>query len=105
MELKPKDLRHYSLRKLIESVSCTWPVDGLEGEVSSEIFRECRQAPVGHYVPWSALTRDLNTTLFSQGGALVQTSVADSVIPLLRNSVAAVRLGATTMTGLKGNLA
>lgn len=53
-----------------------------------------------------ALTRGLNATTFSQGGALVQTDVlGSSLIELLRNRVMVRQLGARTLSGLQGNVA
>ena len=43
--------------------------------------------------------------IFSQGGATVATDLASDPIELLLNRATCFRLGATKMTGLRGNLA
>jgi HK97 family phage major capsid protein len=106
MELTQKQIRAYSLRKAIDRMARQGVADGFELELSQQCEKETGERCSGLYVPWQVLaSRDMNVTTFGEGGAFVQTTVAQSVIALLRNSVACLRLGATPMYNLKGNLA
>lgn len=49
-------------------------------------------------------TRDLSVGNFGSGGALVETSVSDEIVPLLRNVPLCRRLGARILTGLSSNV-
>lgn len=92
--------------------------DGLEGEVHKELQSRASAGGLsfeGFAVPHDANvrckpdrrshTRDLNVSVFGQGGATVQTSIVTPIIEILRNRMVTDKLGITTMAGLSGNVA
>lgn len=108
--LSPKDCARYSLARVYRSLERNeQPHDGLELEASQEVAKRGGGLFTGFAVPFDVLAdrgrRDMTVGTFGQGGAFVQTDVASSPIELLRNSISALRLGATVLTGLRGNLA
>lgn len=112
--MSQKDINRYSLSRVIRSIDrgAQRITDGIEAEMSQELA----QRKLGTYmvegfgVPFDILaspammTRDLNVNTFSQGGATVQSSVSPSIIPIMRNKAACIRMGATVLTGLTSNL-
>ena len=105
MELKKTDIQKYSIRGLIDSVARCGAPSGFEAELHAQAEKENGQRASGVVIPWQILTRDLmNAGTFGQGGGFVQTSIG-GLVELLRNSCACIRLGATTLTGIRGNLA
>ena len=109
-----KDIARYSLSRVIRSLDrgSDRIADGIEAEMHQEISRRKLGAMgvEGFSVPFDILaspvmmTRDLSVGTFGAGGAMVQTTVTPSLIPILRNKTACVRLGATVLTGLTSNL-
>jgi HK97 family phage major capsid protein len=104
MELKKTELARYSLKRMIDSVARCGVPDGFERELHQQAEKDTGERAMGVYVPWQVFARDLNATTFGEGSALVQTSIG-ALIALLRNVCAVIRLGATTITGVRGNLA
>lgn len=108
--MSKKDVQRYSLSKAIRGLVRQGEFDGIEKEMHQELSnrRMGGERPNGIGVPFDVLVprmgRDLNVNTFGQGGAFVPTEVSPSVIELLRNKTSAVRLGATVLTGLSGNL-
>jgi HK97 family phage major capsid protein len=108
--LSAKDCRRYSLARVYRSLERNeQPHDGLELEASQEVAKRGGGLFTGFSVPFDVLAdrgqRDMTVGTFGQGGAFVQTAVDSSPIELLRNAISALRLGATVLTGLRGNLA
>jgi HK97 family phage major capsid protein len=103
--MKAADLKRYSLLRVLRGNV----QGGIEAEMSAEVQKTLGQHPDGVAVPFDVLftpgRRDLNVTTFGQGGAFVETSVQDQVIPLLRNRMVARRLGCELLDGLSGNVA
>ena len=89
--------------------------DGLEGEVHKELLSRAGQGLSfeGFGVPHDARVRcapsrkqrDLNVSVFAQGGATVQTNIVTPIIEILRNKMVTEALGITVMGGLSGNVA
>lgn len=91
--------------------------DGLEGEVHNGLVAKSRGSNIsfeGFAVPHDARVRcsyprrhqrDLNVSVFTQGGATVQTSIVTPIIEILRNKMITDKLGITVMAGLSGNVA
>jgi HK97 family phage major capsid protein len=111
------DLRSFSLTRAIKNCiknDCRVPRDGLERELHDELTR--RNLGVegqGFFCPLDApvhigdnrrMTRDMQATVFAQGGAFVPTLLVVPVIEILRNLVICDKLGARTMAGLTGNV-
>ena len=107
--LSAADCSRYSLARVYRSLERNEvPKDGLEFEAHREVVRRGGGAFLNFAVPFDILAdkgrRDMTVGTFGQGGAMVQTDIG-SPIELLRNSISALRLGATVLTGLRGNLA
>src|SRR5437764_9698444 len=111
-----KELQRYSitraLNQIIQSQSNRPP--GYPGELSGGLEREVHDAlkrhfctpsdrPIGFLLPLSCLKTANNATTATQGGFLVDTSFASSIVPALRNKSVTVALGATVFEGLKGD--
>jgi len=126
--LSRREIQQYSLSRMIEAVANKNPAKaGLENEVhqtlqqklnrlpGEETFflpsdKACVLVPVergaggnSFIVPGEILSRDLATAPGSAGGYLIETANL-SWIDLLRNRSVALRLGATRLTGLTGNV-
>jgi HK97 family phage major capsid protein/HK97 family phage prohead protease len=77
-----------------------------EIEASNAAAKKAGRVSRGITVPYDVMRRDLKTSPATQGGHLVQTDLdAANFIDLLRNSSALDQAGATTLTGLQGNIA
>jgi HK97 family phage major capsid protein/HK97 family phage prohead protease len=126
--LSRREIQQYSISRMIEAVANKNPGKaGLENEVhqtlqqrlnrlpGEETFflpsdKACVLVPVergargnSFVVPGEILSRDLATQPGSAGGYLIETANL-SWIDLLRNRSVALRLGATRLTGLTGNV-
>lgn len=104
-----KTLQKYNFGNLLKSlVGGNAPV-GLEHEVHQELARSQVTKPTGIMVPWQALLpqrRDLVVGAPSAGGSLVATELRpQNFIDLLRPISIVGSLGATSLTGLQGNVA
>lgn len=92
---------HRAIRNQLESVD-----DNLEGEVQRALVKKLGESgrAGGFYLPREAQTRATQvTTTGSLGGFLVQDTSL-SIIELLRNKMMVKQLGATVLTGMKGNV-
>ena len=77
-----------------------------EIEASNAAAKKAGRVSRGITVPYDVMRRDLKTSPATQGGNLVQTDLdSANFIDLLRNSSALDQAGATTLTGLQGNIA
>ena len=105
-----KEAQRYSIcRAILSQLSPDKYDGGLEREVSRAMAREAGRDPRGLWVPMSIARRDLTTgvgTGTAKAGNLVQTDVlGDQLIDVLRNKMVLNELGATFLTGLRGNVA
>jgi HK97 family phage major capsid protein/HK97 family phage prohead protease len=76
-----------------------------EIEASEAAAAKLGRSSRGITIPNEVFRRDLKTTPDTQGGNLVQTDLdAANFIDLLRNNSVLQQTGATTLTGLQGNL-
>ena len=115
--MTPKDVDRYSVSRVLRSLArgAERITSGIEAEMHQELCRrklgansvegigipfDVLASPVGT----RGLTRDLSVGTFGAGGAMVQTTVSPSMIPILRNKTACIRLGATVLSGLTSNL-
>jgi HK97 family phage major capsid protein len=95
--------------------------DGREGEVHEEVIRRAKTfgglgyEAEGFQVPCDAgvrmgrslggrKQRDMQATVFAQGGAFVPTQLMTPIIEILRNMMVLDRVGIRTMAGLQGNI-
>ena len=109
-----KDIARYSLSRVIRSLDRGQDKinHGIEAEMHQELTRRKlgSMGIEGFGIPFDilaspvAMTRDLSVGTFGSGGAMVQTTVPPSLIPILRNKTACVRLGATVLAGLTSSL-
>lgn len=128
--MKPKEVRRFSLLKLIRDIGTLGHAEGLEKEVTeatmtrflSENPDESRKmrgvmipddilrAPLSvrlqtsaERAEYAALVRAQNATNFAAGGATVPDQFG-MMIPLLYNNTTLKQAGATIISGLQGNL-
>lgn len=115
--MSDKDINRYSVSRVLRSLArgAERITDGIEAEMHDELSRRKlgSNSVEGMGIPFDVLaspvgtrghTRDLSVGAWGAGGATVQTTVSPSMIPILRNKTACVRLGATVLTGLTSNL-
>lgn len=126
LDLTEREKRQYSLTRAILAANTeNWKDAGFELECHTAIAERLNKVPEkGHFfVPLDIqrrsmqtdmvalaqrmglpyLSRDLNTADAAAGGYLVQTSVA-SFDEILRNTSVLMRMGATTLSGLRDNV-
>lgn len=98
-----KDLRSYSILKVIKAQVEHRSLDGIERELSDEIATRANKSPEGIYVPHEIAlqTRDLTTTT---GSGAVGTVTTQTFIEMLRARTLVNTLGARVMGGLVGDL-
>lgn len=102
------ECRSFSIQRAIASRIEPGTVDaGREIEVSQELARRAGRSSDGIMVPLVAMIPERRVlTVSGDGSNLVQTDVlADQFIDALRPSSVAVRLGALTITDLRGDIA
>lgn len=115
LDLSQRDLSQYSLMRAMRAmVDRNWEGAGFEQECHAEILKRSGlpAAPNGgFYVPYDILSkrqvaqRDLTAGTANAGGYLVGTDLlGGSFIDLLRNRTLLAKLGATMLSGLKGNV-
>lgn len=109
--LNAKEVRQYSLMKVINALSERRSLDGLELEASQAEARRLGRDPSGFFVPaevfaLGAEKRATNTvTVGPDGGYLVDhTTDYSNMVELLRNQSQVMSLGARTITGLRGDV-
>ena len=93
--------RDYSLARVLREGP---RLKGFELEVSQELERTLGRAPGGIYVAAQVFGRDLSAGTPSAGEVMIQETVQDSLIPVLRNRSVVVAMGATVLEGLSGNV-
>lgn len=131
--MSKRDLRQYRVGRALHMLACGERADGLELEASREVAKRRRLDPEGIYIPFDIASRSvaeiqglsaaqmitlaaniqrmtgmrsLTATVGSAGGFTVGTDVlGSSMIELLRNATTVLRLGATHLVGLQGNIA
>ncbi|MGE0105707.1 MAG: phage major capsid protein [Thiomonas sp.] len=107
--LSASDRGRYSVsRAILAAADRDWSRAGFEREVSREIGRRIGRDTAGVFITPDMLVpqrRDYNTLSGAAGGALVATNLAaSSFIELLRAQSKVMRLGATVLSGLVGNV-
>lgn len=108
--LTEKEKQNYSLLRAINaSISGDWSRAGFEREISRTIARRLNKETSGFFmptdIPFVQGTRDYNVGTPANGGNLVETELlAGSFIEMLRAKSMVLQLGATLLTGLRGNI-
>ena len=106
LDMTPKEVARYSLfRALNAARENDWSEAGLEMEAHKELSKRfgTKQGKRSFFVPLDIQQRDLSAVTASAGGRLVATENM-SFIEILRARSVAMRMGATRMTGLVGNV-
>ena len=107
-----KEVRQYSMLKAINAMVLeregkrdAWAGAGLEREAHDALLKRGVEAKNGGVlIPYEVQKRDMSTAA-NGGGYLVATdNLAGSFIDLLRNRSVLGQLGATMLSGLKGNI-
>ena len=107
--LNGAEVQRYSVLRAIRAmVDRDWSKAGFEREVHQAICQRqgvAESANGGFYLPYEVQKRDLTAATDSAGGYLVATeNMASNFIELLRNRTVVGRMGATMLTGLKGDV-
>ena len=108
-DLSDKEKARYSMIRAINAaISGNWKDAGFELEISNDIAKRTGKAANGFYMPTNlpfAVRAPYATSAPGTGGALVATELlAGSFIEVLRNKARVMRLGATILSGLVGNV-
>ena len=106
LDMTRKEVERYSLfRALNAARENDWSEAGLEMEAHKELSKRfgTKQGKRSFFVPLDIQQRDLSAVTASAGGRLVATDNM-SFIEILRARSVAMRMGATRMTGLVGNV-
>lgn len=122
-----KEVKRYSLLRAISRLASGQQLDGLEKEASDACAKRNKRDPEGFFIPHDIATRSiadsqqmsagdvvralagmraLNVTTPTAGGFTVGTDVLGSnLIELLRNKTMVSMMGASSLSGLTGNIA
>lgn len=105
VEHPPED---YSLLRAVRCKLAGTPVDGVEGEISQEIAKRQGKEATGFYMPFNLrmggnVRREKRDFDVSAGSGGIATVTSPRYIDLLRNRMLLYKLGATVLTGMKGN--
>jgi len=108
--LSSKEIRSYSLLKVVRSLANREPLDGLEKEASEAEARRLGRDPSGVFIPAEVFggmqRRNIQRAgVAADGGYLVGEEVDyANMVELLRNQSHVMALGARTITGLRGDV-
>lgn len=108
--LTEKEKQSYSLLRAINaSITGDWSRAGFEREVSRTIARRLNKETTGLFmptdIPFIQGARDYSVGTAANGGNLVETELlSGSFIEMLRAKSMVLQLGATLLTGLRGNI-
>jgi len=102
-----KEVKRYSILRAINALqSGNWKDAGIELEASRAVAKALGKDPMGIYLPYDVMARDLVVGTPTAGGNLVSTDLLSmSFIDMLRNALVLNDLGARMLTGLVGNIA
>jgi HK97 family phage major capsid protein len=108
--LDAKEVRSYSLLKVLRCLSNREAIDGLEKEASEAEARRLGRDPSGIFVPAEIFAGLQKRNIHrvgnaADGGYLVEETVDyANMVELLRNQSHVMALGARTITGLRGDV-
>jgi len=105
--MSQREAASYSLVRAIEAqASGNWQKAGLERAASQAVAARLGREARGFFFPLDAQKRDLTVGTASAGGNIVGTDfLGGSFIELLRNRQVINLLGASVLSGLRGNVA
>jgi HK97 family phage major capsid protein len=109
--LSAKEIRSYSLLKVVRALAEKRELDGIEDEASRAEARRLGRQPDGVFVPMEVFLgaaperRAQTANVAADGGYLVGTDVDyGNMVALLRNQSHILSLGARVITGLKNDI-
>jgi len=109
--LSSKEVRQYSLLKVVRALANRESIDGIEKEASEAEARRLGRDPSGIFVPAEIFSRGAENRNIhrvgnaADGGYLVDTEIDyANMVELLRNQSHVMALGARTITGLRGDV-
>ncbi len=106
INIKDEYKEQYSIARAIRLKLDNKPIDGLEGEISQEISRQCGVSPRGFFIPTGSLSwgkkPSVSRAFDSTQGAKLVTQEWLGYIEYLRNKSALGKTGATFLNGLQG---
>jgi len=109
--LSAKEIRQYSLLRVVRSLANREPLDGLEKEASEAEARRLGRDPSGVFIPAEVFALGAERRSIhrvgnaADGGYLVDSTIdMANMVELLRNQSHIMALGARTITGLRGDV-
>jgi HK97 family phage major capsid protein len=110
--MNSREVKGYSLLRVLRALSERRPLDGIEGEASRAVAQTLRKEPEGVWIPNDVLTRQnprqqraLVAGNASGAGYLVgNNNGGQSMIELLRNQMVIMELGARSLANLVGDI-
>ena len=106
-DLTPVEKKNYSVTRAIKHLANFGDHDsdaGLEREFSTAISEKMGRSTAGMFIPTRLYAAGLDTKTNAAGAYTVATEVRD-LIEILRNKTQVIRMGATVLSGLQGNVA
>lgn len=105
--LSQRELKNYKFMNAIRAqMGRQFEKDaGFELEVSRAVAQKSGKDPKGIYIPGEVLKRDLNIGTTTAGGHMKGTDhMGDSFVEMLRNRTLVKQMGATVLSGLRGDV-
>ena len=111
--LTPRELKAWSLTRSLARLAEHKPLDGIEKEASDSIAQSLGRETMGLFVPLDILksqtgangVRALTSSVLTGGGySTISETLGSSMIELLLAQSKVAKLGATSLTGIKGNI-
>lgn len=125
--MSPREVKRFSVMRAINRLANKLPLDGLEKEASDACAKRNKREADGFFIPHDITSRSiasaqglsareaaiigaqiraLNANSPAAGGFLIGTDLlSGSMIDLLRNKTMVAALGATSLSGLQGDIA
>lgn len=105
--LSNAEVKRFSVMRAVRALaSKNWKEAQFEKEVSDQIARQVGREAGGFFMPYEVQQRDLTGLSAGAGGNLVGTDLLGNAwIDILRNRQVIRNLGATVLSGLKGDVA
>ena len=109
--LSPKEAKAFSIMRAINAMAnpndrAAQEAAKFEFEASRAVADKMKRSPQGFFLPVEVQQRDLLVGTTTAGGYAKQTTVlGGSFIDLLRNRMMVAKMGATTLSGLVGDIA
>lgn len=105
--MSDKEKKRYSIVNAIRQMADAGRLEGIEKEASEATAKQCGRQAKGFFIPNDVMTakRALTAATATSGGFTVDNdTLGGSMIELLRNKTMVAQLGATSLSGLVGNV-